>query len=152
MLAGDLEKAVEQFYLADKLPLKKVQLKVTDSVRKRREKNMFIYFSHFIMLHSFGIVSKRDKLPKDEKGNIKQKNPTLIYQHPNITNMNGKTVLSALFLNVALSAVQTDFTTLRNQTLRRQISTLACRTHSPTALSGFQESEMSTSGKRHQAV
>jgi len=51
---------------------------VTDSLRKRREKDMLIYFSQFIMFLFLCIVSLRDKLPKDEKGNIKQKNPTLI--------------------------------------------------------------------------
>lgn len=74
-----------------------MQVKVTDSVRKRREKDMLIYFSHFIMLLFLCLVSIRDKLPKDEKGNIKQKNPILIYQPPDITNMEGKVVLSALF-------------------------------------------------------
>lgn len=69
---------------------------------------MLIYFSHFIMLLFLCLVSIRDKLPKDEKGNIKQKNPILIYQPPDITNMEGKVVLSALFQNLALSTVQTD--------------------------------------------
>lgn len=56
----------------------------------------------------FCIVSMKDKLPGDEKGNIKQKNPILIYQPSDITNMKGKIVLSVLFLNLALSTVQTD--------------------------------------------
>lgn len=54
------------------------------------------------------IVSMRDKLSRDEKGNIKQKNPILIYQPPDITNLEGKIFLSVLFLNLALSTVQTD--------------------------------------------
>lgn len=55
-----------------------MKFKVTDSLRKRREKDMFIYFSQFIIFLFLCIVSIRDRLPKDEKGNIKQKNPILI--------------------------------------------------------------------------
>lgn len=55
-----------------------MKLKVTDSLRKTREKDLFIYFSQFIMFLFLCIVSIRDKLPKDEKGNIKQKNAILI--------------------------------------------------------------------------
>lgn len=55
-----------------------VKLQVTDSLWKRRERVVFIYFGQFIVFLFLCIVSIRDKPPKDEKGDINPKNPVLI--------------------------------------------------------------------------
>lgn len=55
-----------------------MKLQVTDSLWKRRERDVFIYFGQFIVFLFLCIVSIRDKPPKDEKGDINPKNPVLI--------------------------------------------------------------------------
>lgn len=127
-----------------------MKLKVTGSLTKRKGHVYLLQSVYFVLF--LCILSIRDKPLKDEKANTKKQESNTYLTTSRYQQTWGERVLSVLFLNPAISTLQTDRYHTQKPNTEQTNSTLASGTCRTTALCGIWKSEMSTSWERHQTV